>query len=64
FAQELLLGGQRVVPAKALGAGFTFQAPTIDEGLRNALRLGAKPERPAGDAGAARDLTPARAALR
>jgi len=64
FAQELLLGGQRVVPAKALAAGFTFQAPTIDEGLRNALRLGAKPERPAGDAGTARELTPARAALR
>ena len=24
FADELLLGGQRVVPAKAIASGFTF----------------------------------------
>jgi len=33
FARELLLGGQRVVPAKALAAGFRYDYPTIDTAL-------------------------------
>lgn len=40
FARELFLGGQRVVPAKAVAAGFRFQAREIDAGLAAALRLG------------------------
>ncbi|MCH9807757.1 MAG: TIGR01777 family oxidoreductase [Alphaproteobacteria bacterium] len=39
FARELLLGGQRVVPEKAMAAGFKFRAPSIDQGLELALRL-------------------------
>ncbi|MEO1205083.1 MAG: TIGR01777 family oxidoreductase [Pseudomonadota bacterium] len=39
FARELLLGGQRVVPLKVTSAGFSFQANTINSGLRLALRL-------------------------
>jgi hypothetical protein len=33
FADELLLGGQRVVPQAALASGFTFVYPTIDVAL-------------------------------
>jgi uncharacterized protein (TIGR01777 family) len=33
FADELLLGGQRVVPEAALASGFTFRYPTIDRAL-------------------------------
>jgi hypothetical protein len=33
FADELLLGGQRVIPAKAQAAGFRFAFPTLDEAL-------------------------------
>ncbi|MEO1282543.1 MAG: TIGR01777 family oxidoreductase [Pseudomonadota bacterium] len=39
FARELLIGGQRVVPLKATSAGFNFEANTIQDGLRLALRL-------------------------
>ena len=33
FADELLLGGQKVVPRAALGSGFEFAYPTIDDAL-------------------------------
>jgi NAD dependent epimerase/dehydratase family enzyme len=33
FAEELLLGGQRVVPRAALASGFRFTYPTIDLAL-------------------------------
>ncbi len=33
FAEELLLGGQRVLPAAALKSGFRFTYPEIDEAL-------------------------------
>jgi NAD dependent epimerase/dehydratase family enzyme len=35
FAKELLLGGQRVLPTKALTSGFTFRYPRLDEALRD-----------------------------
>jgi uncharacterized protein (TIGR01777 family) len=41
FARELLLGGQRVLPAKALAAGFVFRYRTLDaafDGLLGAKR--------------------------
>lgn len=34
FADELLLGGQRVVPGQALATGFRFRHPDIDSALR------------------------------
>ena len=37
MADELLLGGQRALPARLLDAGFEFTAPTIDDGLAEAL---------------------------
>jgi uncharacterized protein (TIGR01777 family) len=37
MGEEMLLGGQRVVPAKLLDAGFTFAQPDIDAGLASAL---------------------------
>ena len=37
MADELLLGGQRALPARLLDGGFDFTAPTIDEGLAQAL---------------------------
>jgi NAD dependent epimerase/dehydratase family enzyme len=49
FADELLLGGQRVLPAKAELSGFKFRHPTLaralaallgGKGARNARRLG------------------------
>jgi hypothetical protein len=33
FADELLLGGQKVMPRAALGSGFEFAHPTIDDAL-------------------------------
>ncbi|MGB7655936.1 MAG: TIGR01777 family oxidoreductase [Novosphingobium sp.] len=33
FAEELLLGGQRVLPAKAEHSGFTFEYPELDPAL-------------------------------
>jgi hypothetical protein len=43
FAKELLLGGQRVLPTKALASGFTFAHPTLDGAL--ASMLGTAPKR-------------------
>jgi len=37
MGQEMLLGGQRVVPNKLIKAGFKFDDPTIDQGLASAL---------------------------
>src|SRR5688500_18966030 len=35
MADALLLGGQRVLPAKAQRLGFTFEFPTLDAALRS-----------------------------
>lgn len=48
FAEELLLGGQRVIPRAALESGFRFLYPTVDEALgaivgRGAVRPAAPP---------------------
>jgi hypothetical protein len=43
FGRELLLGGQRVVPKKALASGFSFHHPTL-AGALDAM-LGASPAR-------------------
>ncbi|HEY0107627.1 MAG TPA: TIGR01777 family oxidoreductase, partial [Rhizomicrobium sp.] len=43
FGKELLLGGQRVLPRKALASGFAFSYPTLPAAL--ASMLGAKPMR-------------------
>ncbi|MEI9988854.1 MAG: TIGR01777 family oxidoreductase [Rhizomicrobium sp.] len=40
FGKELLLGGQRVVPKKALASGFSFSYPTLPMALES--MLGAK----------------------
>ena len=37
FANELLLGGQRVLPAKALASGFAFRYPTLPSALAGIL---------------------------
>lgn len=37
MGEAMLLGGQRVLPARLLEAGFEFDAPTIDIGLERAL---------------------------
>ena len=41
FAGELLLGGQRVLPAKALATGFRFKHPDLDAAL--SAIVGARP---------------------
>jgi len=41
FADELLLGGQRVLPAKALATGFRFRHPDLDAAL--SMIVGARP---------------------
>ena len=38
MAQELLLSGQRAVPARLLAAGFRFRHPELKETLRAILR--------------------------
>ena len=38
MADEMLLGGQRVVPARAASEGFTFEYPTLSAALEHALR--------------------------
>ncbi|MBK5259305.1 MAG: TIGR01777 family oxidoreductase [Thermoanaerobaculia bacterium] len=37
MADEVLLGGQRVVPSRAVAEGFAFQVPSIEASLRNAF---------------------------
>lgn len=37
MGEEVLLGGQRVEPAKLKAAGFTFQYPELVPALRHAL---------------------------
>lgn len=37
MGEAMLLGGQRVLPARLLDAGFEFTAPTLDVGLARAL---------------------------
>jgi uncharacterized protein len=37
FARELLLGGQRVVPTKAVQSGFAFRYPKLDPALHEIL---------------------------
>jgi NAD dependent epimerase/dehydratase family enzyme len=37
MADEMLLNGQRVVPARATAEGFTFAYPTIDSSLAHSL---------------------------
>ncbi len=37
MADEILLGGQRVIPARATAEGFTFAYPELDGALRHAL---------------------------
>jgi len=50
MARELMLAGQRVVPAKALASGFTFESATLEPALD--CLVGARP--PAVTAGRAR----------
>ncbi|KQY95283.1 SulA-family protein [Caulobacter sp. Root1455] len=58
FADELLLKGQRVIPAAALASGFTFTYPTLDEALGDIVGA-SKPGRPRTDASQPRALAPA-----
>jgi NAD dependent epimerase/dehydratase family enzyme len=37
MADELLLGGQRVVPARAVAFGYTFRFPALDTALADLL---------------------------
>jgi len=48
FADELLLGGQRVIPATALRSWFDFLYPTLDKALANMMGQGHKPRAGAG----------------
>jgi NAD dependent epimerase/dehydratase family enzyme len=47
LANELLLGGQRVMPDKALASGYVFRHRTLDSAL--AAILGAGRSRPASE---------------
>src|SRR5262249_33732556 len=52
FADELLLGGQRVLPAKALASGFSFRQRTLAQALAAILGNGsAASMRGGGDTG-------------
>lgn len=46
LADELLLGGQRVLPGKALASGFVFRHRTLDGALAAILGSGATPVLP------------------
>jgi uncharacterized protein (TIGR01777 family) len=46
FAEELLLGGQRILPAKALATGFRFRHPDLEGALHEIV--GARPRRTTG----------------
>ncbi|PSJ42111.1 TIGR01777 family oxidoreductase [Allosphingosinicella deserti] len=46
FADELLLGGQRVLPARALALGFRFDYPRIDDALAEIVGRRAEAPRP------------------
>jgi uncharacterized protein (TIGR01777 family) len=48
FADELLLGGQRVLPARAEAAGFHFRHPTLPGALAAILELRHEAARPRG----------------
>ena len=37
MGEEMLLGGQRVVPARLTEAGFSLSYPVLDEALARAL---------------------------
>ena len=47
MADELLLQGQRVVPARLLDDGFEFQYPTLNEALQALMSLSSGGCRPA-----------------
>jgi NAD dependent epimerase/dehydratase family enzyme len=38
MADEMLLGGQRVLPARAQREGFSFEYPTLERSLAHQLR--------------------------
>ena len=38
MAEETILGGQRVLPVRAMSEGFSFAHPDIEESLRHAMR--------------------------
>ena len=40
MADEMLLGGARVMPVKLQGAGFTFQFPDLESALAHVLHAG------------------------
>lgn len=42
MADEMLLGGQRVVPSRATGEGFSFRYRTLDDALRHIFRSGVR----------------------
>ncbi len=43
FAEELLLGGQRILPGQALATGFRFRHPEIEGALRAVVGARARP---------------------
>lgn len=45
MGEEILLASQRVLPAKAVGTGFDFRHPTLDEALAAAVGASAVPTR-------------------
>jgi hypothetical protein len=46
FAEELLLGGQRVLPKAAAASGFVFEHPEVKAALRAIAAGGGQPDRP------------------
>jgi uncharacterized protein (TIGR01777 family) len=46
FAEELLLGGQRVVPAAAIESGFRFRFPEVDQALTAITGATTRPSEP------------------